>query len=133
MFYCVCFARQILASIVDPLVQMCSVSASRLNTIDMATYMINCLYLIQTTVSLYEYTHDRLEMLQAQVTCTLYDVVHIVQCGPHCTELSTLYMRITLDRVDHTVHCGPPCSEWSTLYNVVHIVQGGPHCTVWIP
>ena len=58
---------QILSSIVDPLLQMCSVSASRLNTVDMATYMINCMYLIQNTLALYEFTDQRLEMLQAQV------------------------------------------------------------------
>ena len=58
---------QILNSTVDPLVQMCSVSASRLNTTDMATYMINCIYLIQNNLALYEFTDTRLEMLQAQV------------------------------------------------------------------
>ena len=52
---------------VEPLLQMCSVSASRLNPVDMATYMINCLHLIQTTLALYEFTDQRLEMLQAQV------------------------------------------------------------------
>ena len=60
-----CF--QIIASVVDPLMQMCSVSASRLNTIDMATYMVNCIYQIQSTLALYEFTGPRLEMLQAQV------------------------------------------------------------------
>ncbi|XP_074655398.1 conserved oligomeric Golgi complex subunit 6-like isoform X2 [Tubulanus polymorphus] len=59
--------QQILASLIDPLLQMCSVSASKLNTIDMATYMINCIYSMQTTLALYEYTDQRLEMLQAQV------------------------------------------------------------------
>ncbi len=42
-------------------------SASSLNTVDMATYMINCMYLIQTTLALYEFTDQRLDMLQAQV------------------------------------------------------------------
>ncbi|KAJ8030190.1 Conserved oligomeric Golgi complex subunit 6 [Holothuria leucospilota] len=59
------FAR-ILTSVLDPLMQMCSLSASRLNPADMATYMINCLHAMQTTLSLYEYTDQRLEMLQAQ-------------------------------------------------------------------
>lgn len=58
---------QILSCVVDPLIQMCSVSASRLNTVDMATYMVNSIYLIQTTLALYEFTDQRLEMLQAQV------------------------------------------------------------------
>jgi len=33
----------------------------------MATYMTNCLYLIQSTVALYEFTDTRVEMLQAQI------------------------------------------------------------------
>lgn len=59
--------KQILSCVVDPLLQMCSVSASRLNSTDMAAYMINCIYLMQTTLSLYEFTDTRLEMLQAQM------------------------------------------------------------------
>ena len=58
---------QIISCMVDPLLQMCSVSASRLTTVDMATYLVNCFYLTQTTLSLYEYTDQRLEMLKAQV------------------------------------------------------------------
>lgn len=60
------FAK-ILGCVLDPLLQMCSLSASKLNTADMAAYMINCLYAMQTTLSLYEYTDQRLEMLEAQV------------------------------------------------------------------
>ncbi|XP_033109171.1 conserved oligomeric Golgi complex subunit 6-like [Anneissia japonica] len=60
------FAR-VLSCILDPLLQMCAVSASRLNTADMATYMINCIYAIQTTLALYEFTDQRLEMLDAQI------------------------------------------------------------------
>ncbi|KAI0217702.1 Conserved oligomeric Golgi complex subunit 6 [Lamellibrachia satsuma] len=58
---------QILSCMMDPLIQMCSVSASHLSTVDMATYMVNCIYLIQSTLALYEFTDQRLEMLQAQV------------------------------------------------------------------
>ena len=58
---------QIISSVVEPLLQMTSVSASRLNPIDMATYMINSIHLIQSTLALYEFTDQRLEMLQAQV------------------------------------------------------------------
>ena len=66
--------KQILSCVVDPLVQMCSVSASHLNTSDMAAYMVNCIYLMQTTLALYEYTDTRLEMLQAQVGILIFDV-----------------------------------------------------------
>ncbi|PVD24289.1 hypothetical protein C0Q70_14760 [Pomacea canaliculata] len=58
--------KQILSCVIDPLLQMCSMSASRLNTVDMAAYMINCIYLIHSTLALYQFTDTRLEMLQAQ-------------------------------------------------------------------
>ncbi len=51
----------------DPLLQMCSLSASRLNPCDMATYLINCLYAMHSTLALYEFTDQRLEMLAAQI------------------------------------------------------------------
>ncbi|XP_072180671.1 conserved oligomeric Golgi complex subunit 6-like [Diadema setosum] len=60
------FAK-ILGCVLDPLLQMCTLSASKLNPPDMAAYMINCLYAMQTTLSLYEYTDQRLEMLEAQI------------------------------------------------------------------
>ena len=51
----------------EHLLQMCSLSASRLNPCDMATYLINCLYAMHSTLALYEFTDQRLEMLDAQV------------------------------------------------------------------
>ncbi|CAH1781027.1 unnamed protein product, partial [Owenia fusiformis] len=57
----------IVSCLIDPLIQMCSVSASKLNTVDMATYMVNAIYNMQTTLALYEFTDQRLEMLQAQI------------------------------------------------------------------
>ncbi|KAH3820573.1 hypothetical protein DPMN_122317 [Dreissena polymorpha] len=59
--------KQILSCVLDPLLQMCSVSASRLNTADMASYMVNCIYQMQSTIALYEFTDTKQEMLQAQV------------------------------------------------------------------
>lgn len=59
--------KEILGCVVDPLMQMCSVSASRLTTVDMAVYMLNSIYLVYSTLSLYEFTDVRLEMLQAQI------------------------------------------------------------------
>ena len=59
---------QILSCMIDPLLQMCSMSASRLATVDMAAYMVNCIYLVHSTLALYSFTDTRLEMLQAQVS-----------------------------------------------------------------
>ncbi|XP_022097999.1 conserved oligomeric Golgi complex subunit 6-like [Acanthaster planci] len=58
---------KILSCMMDPLLQMCSLSASRLNPCDMAAYMINCLYAMQSCLVLYEFTDQRLEMLAAQI------------------------------------------------------------------
>ncbi|XP_071798111.1 conserved oligomeric Golgi complex subunit 6-like isoform X2 [Asterias amurensis] len=60
------FAK-ILNCMLEPLLQMCSLSASRLNPCDMATYLINCLYAMHSTLALYEFTDQRLEMLDAQI------------------------------------------------------------------
>lgn len=51
----------------DPLLQMCTVSASNLGTADMATFMVNSLHMMKTTLALFEFTDKRLEMLQYQV------------------------------------------------------------------
>ncbi|XP_038050783.1 conserved oligomeric Golgi complex subunit 6-like isoform X2 [Patiria miniata] len=59
---------KILGCVLDPLLQMCSLSASRLNPCDMAAYMINCLYAMQSCLALYEFTDQRLEMIAAQIS-----------------------------------------------------------------
>ncbi|XP_078101888.1 conserved oligomeric Golgi complex subunit 6 isoform X2 [Sander vitreus] len=57
---------QVLSCILDPLLQLCTVSASNLGTADMATYMVNSLYVMKTTLALFEFTDKRLEMLEFQ-------------------------------------------------------------------
>lgn len=58
---------QVMSKLVDPLLQMCLMSASQLQTADMATYMINCIHSIKFMLSLYEFTDKRIEMLTAQI------------------------------------------------------------------
>lgn len=65
------FHLQVLSCILDPLLQMCTVSASNLGTADMATFMVNSLYMMKTTLALFEFTDRRLEMLQFQVNFTI--------------------------------------------------------------
>lgn len=57
---------KIVSSIVDPLLQAINESATRLSTTDMAVYLLNCIYQMQSTLSLYEFMDERLERLQAQ-------------------------------------------------------------------
>lgn len=61
------FPSQVLSCILDPLLQLCTVSASNLGTADMASYMVNSLYVMKTTLALFEFTDKRLEMLEFQV------------------------------------------------------------------
>ena len=65
ILYVVCL--QIISCLIDPLLQMCSMSASHLNASDMAAYMINCIHQIQSTLAVYEFTDKHIEMLAAQV------------------------------------------------------------------
>lgn len=58
--------EKIFSCLLDPLVQCCILAASQLNTADMATYMINCLYHMQSTLAVYEFTDVKLEMLALQ-------------------------------------------------------------------
>ncbi|XP_076347341.1 conserved oligomeric Golgi complex subunit 6 [Tachypleus tridentatus] len=58
---------QILSTVVEPLLQMCHVSASKLAPADMAVYLANCMYIIHSTLALFEFTDKQLEMLQAQL------------------------------------------------------------------
>ncbi|GAB6028326.1 Golgi transport complex subunit 6 [Chamberlinius hualienensis] len=66
---------QILSAVVDPLLQLCALSASKLSPIDMAIFLINCGYSIQMTLTLFQYTDQRLEMLQALVDAHLDTLV----------------------------------------------------------
>ena len=59
--------HNILSTCLEPMIQYCHESASALHAVDMAVYMTNCLYLIHTTVSLYEFTEIALEKLDAQM------------------------------------------------------------------
>ncbi len=49
---------------VDPLIQLCSVSASKLAPVEMAIYMVNCIHMVQSSLAALECTEHKLEMLQ---------------------------------------------------------------------
>uniref|UniRef100_A0A8C2I0V7 Conserved oligomeric Golgi complex subunit 6 n=1 Tax=Cyprinus carpio TaxID=7962 RepID=A0A8C2I0V7_CYPCA len=67
---------QVLSCILDPLLQLCTVSASNLGTADMATYMVNSLYMMKTTLALFEFTDKRLEMLEFQIEAHLDTLIN---------------------------------------------------------
>ncbi|TNN75132.1 Conserved oligomeric Golgi complex subunit 6 [Liparis tanakae] len=67
---------QVLSCILDPLLQLCTVSASNLGTADMASYMVNSLYVMKTTLALFEFTDKRLEMLEFQIEAHLDTLIN---------------------------------------------------------
>uniref|UniRef100_A0A8C1NZU1 Component of oligomeric golgi complex 6 n=1 Tax=Cyprinus carpio TaxID=7962 RepID=A0A8C1NZU1_CYPCA len=72
-------ARQadfVLSCILDPLLQLCTISASNLDTADMATYLVNSLYMMKTTMAIFEFTDKRLEMLEFQIEAHLDTLIN---------------------------------------------------------
>ncbi|XP_055386752.1 conserved oligomeric Golgi complex subunit 6 [Condylostylus longicornis] len=57
---------KIVSCVIDPLLQSVQESASHLPTVDMAVYLLNCLYHMQSALAVYEYMDERVERLQAQ-------------------------------------------------------------------
>lgn len=57
---------KIVSTVLDPLLQAVTESASHLPTIDMAVYLMNSLYEMQSTLAMYEYMDERMERLQGQ-------------------------------------------------------------------
>lgn len=53
---------------IEPLLQAVNLSASRLTSVDMAVYLLNCINEILKVVSIYEFTDEWLERLQVIVT-----------------------------------------------------------------
>lgn len=62
---------QIVSCVIDPLLLSVTESASHLPTVDMAVYLLNCLYQMQSTLAMYEYMDGRMERLQGKI-CILY-------------------------------------------------------------
>ena len=67
--------KLILSSCIDPLIQHCSECVVSLSRLDRSIYLMNCLYLIQSTISLYEYTDRHVENLEMQIESHMESVV----------------------------------------------------------
>eukprot|EP00040_Diaphanoeca_grandis_P030263 m.178473 g.178473 ORF g.178473 m.178473 type:complete len:692 (+) comp31941_c0_seq1:198-2273(+) len=55
--------EKILECVLDPLLEMCTISASGLSATKGAVYLGNCIYQVETTLAVYEHTEDRVKML----------------------------------------------------------------------
>ncbi|CAG12780.1 unnamed protein product, partial [Tetraodon nigroviridis] len=95
---------QVLSCILDPLLQLCTVSASNLGTADMACYMVNSLYVMKTTLALFEFTDKRLEMLEFQIEAHLDTLIN-EQASYVLTRAGLSYIYSCVQQ--HTAEQGP--------------------------
>ncbi|XP_054521196.1 conserved oligomeric Golgi complex subunit 6 isoform X4 [Pan troglodytes] len=102
---------QVLSCVLDPLLQMCTVSASNLGTADMATFMVNSLYMMKTTLALFEFTDRRLEMLQFQIEAHLDTLIN--------EQASYVLTRVGLSYIYNTVQQHKP--EQGSLANMPNL------------
>lgn len=65
----------ILTTCIDPLIQSCNDVVANLSRLDRSVYLINSLYLIQSTVSLYEFTDKQVESLELQMQAHMDTVI----------------------------------------------------------
>ncbi|XP_065226568.1 conserved oligomeric Golgi complex subunit 6 [Planococcus citri] len=61
------FTLKVISCVVEPLLQAINLSASKLTSVDMAVYLLNCSTEILNTISFYEFVDEWLERLQAQI------------------------------------------------------------------
>ncbi len=59
--------QQILTTVIEPLIQSCIISASKLTAIEMAVFLFNCLFTIQCTLNDYEYTDQFKDVIRIQM------------------------------------------------------------------
>ena len=57
---------KIVSTVLDPLLQAVTESASHLPTSDVAVYLLNSIYTMQSTLAMFEYVDERMERLQGQ-------------------------------------------------------------------
>lgn len=67
--------KLILSSCIDPLIQYCSESVAAMSRLDRAIYLMNCLYYVQSTISLYEFTDKHVESLEMQIDSHMESVI----------------------------------------------------------
>ncbi len=60
--------RMILSCCIDPLIQYCNASVASISKLDRSIYLVNCLYVLQSTISLFEFTDRQVENLDMQMS-----------------------------------------------------------------
>ena len=84
--------KLILSSCIDPLIQYCNECVLSLGRLERAVYLINTLYLIQNTISLYEFTDAQVESLEFQIQSHMNTLIEEQEKGLlEAAGLSTLH------------------------------------------
>ncbi|ELR22857.1 golgi family protein, putative [Acanthamoeba castellanii str. Neff] len=65
----------VLSAVIDPLSKACAISATALKAADMAVYLINCLSVVQGSVSAYDFATSRVEALGMHIESHLDTLV----------------------------------------------------------
>ena len=75
----------ILTTCIDPLIQACNDAVGSMSRLDRAVYLVNSLYLVQSTVALYEFTDRQVESLEQQMQAHMDTVIS--EQSDHLTEV----------------------------------------------
>jgi len=79
----------VLTAVIDPLLHVCTLSSTHIkHPAHVAVYLINCLSLIQSSLSKYDFTASRVEMLAANIEAHMDTLIQ--------EEMSTLLIRCKL-------------------------------------
>ncbi|KAJ3292250.1 Golgi transport complex subunit 6 [Rhizoclosmatium sp. JEL0117] len=66
---------KILSASLDPLLDMCAKGASTLGRFENAVYIANCLFFIQSAITLYEFTSERVNLIQSQIESQIQTII----------------------------------------------------------
>ena len=66
--------------VINPVLGLCSLSASQLDPVDSAVYLINLVYSLYNVLATYQNTDTKLTLLQNKVSCNLtYIFVYLIK------------------------------------------------------
>eukprot|EP00117_Sycon_ciliatum_P028123 scpid35622/ scgid22673/ Conserved oligomeric Golgi complex subunit 6; Component of oligomeric Golgi complex 6 len=99
---------KILSCLLDPLLQVCALSASTLKkSAEMAVFLINCIYQIESTLAIFEFSDTRVEALKGQTEAHMDTLVH--------EQMSFILTKVGLADIYNTIQQVPADVQLSSL------------------
>ena len=68
--------KRILSTVIEPLIQSCIISASKLTAIEMAVFLFNCLYTIDRLLSEYQFTESFRDLIRLHIDKHIETIVN---------------------------------------------------------